>query len=48
MVEVGGFIHQLDVGKADEERDDGNTIFIAQSNKPTSILQKYIPGNYNL
>ena len=31
MIEIGGFIHEFDVGKTQEKSDDGNSIFITKS-----------------
>lgn len=33
MIEVGGFIHQLDVCETDKKHDDSDTILIAQGHK---------------
>lgn len=36
MVEISGFIHQLNVGKTQKEKDNRNSIFIAQSDTKRS------------
>lgn len=36
MIEIGGFIHQLNIRKAQKEEDNRNSIFIAQSHKQRS------------
>ena len=33
MIQIGGFVHQLDVGKAEEKNDDGHAVFETQGNK---------------
>lgn len=47
MIQVGGFVHQLDVGKAEEKGDYRNLVFEAKGNKngrkPTDNENKISP-----